>query len=122
MTTAELAQLTDLSQRTIRRYALKGILNPSREMMGAYKFSADDIDKALIVRDRNLRRLELASPGLVRHIEMRRKRRRGEGGPIADRRLVSRQGRPGTVYGDDRGPDQRVRCPKCGYLHSPSAW
>ena len=85
--------------------------------MGNYRFSADDIDAALIARDRNLRRLELTSPGLVRHIDMRRKRQLSEGGLMADRRPIG-QGLAEAVYGDDRGPIQTA-CPRCGHRYRP---
>ena len=119
VTTAELAQLTDLSQRTIRRYARNHILSPTRGMMGNYRFSADDIDAALIARDRNLRRLELTSPGLVRHIEMRRKRQLSEGGLMADRRPIG-QGLAEAVYGDYRGQSSII-CPRCKHSFR-TAW
>ena len=48
MTTAELAKYVMLSERTIRRYSRNGVLSPSRNMLGAYRFSGDDVDAALI--------------------------------------------------------------------------
>ena len=114
MTTAELADVTDLSPRTIRRYARKGVLNPTFSPMGAYRFTRDDIDKALIARDRNVRRIELVSPGLLRHLQRRRQRRWESRDVLADRRQMTCQGRR---HGDNRGP---IRCSRCGFQHWPT--
>lgn len=98
MTTAELAKITMLSPRTIRRYAQTGILNPRRRVLRGYDFFGDDLDKALIARDFKQRRLELVGPGLARH-----QRRRRNGG-----RTSSPRGRTGL---DDV---REARCPRCG--------
>ena len=95
MTTAELARLTMVSPRTIRRYAQTGILNPRRRLLGGYDFSGDDIDSALVARDIKQRRLELVGPGLARY-----QRRRREGGRTSTMGLR----RPRTGLDDVREP------------------
>ena len=104
MTTAELARLTMLSPRTIRRYAQTGILNPRRRLLGGYDFSGDDIDNALIARDLKHRRLELVGPGLARRQQRYRESERSSATGL----------RGWTGFDEVREPIP-VRCPRCGY-------
>jgi DNA-binding transcriptional MerR regulator len=102
VTTAELARLTMLSPRTIRRYVQLGVLNPRRRLLGGYDFSGDDIDNALIARDLKQRRLELVGPGLARRQQRYREGERS-----------SATGLRGWT--DDVREPIPVRCPRCGY-------